>query len=99
MLNKHLRRHRNSLVGFYGAVGPYFHCKLALIGNITHAGIINLKVSLEYGRVNRVNGNNADNVLRRSVLLGGNIASALIKSHLHIELGSRVKSGYIHIGI
>ena len=99
MLNKHLRRHGNSFVRSYRAVSPNFHCKLALIGDIAHAGIVNLKVSLEYGRIDRINGNNADNILRRSVLLGGNIASALIESHLHIELCSRVKSGYIHIGI
>src|SRR5581483_9698831 len=79
------------------AVGPDFQGQLVVIGDLAQARGFDGVVALAHRRVHGVNGNEADAQVLVKVLVGGDIAAAALKAHLHVELAAFADGGDVHV--
>src|SRR5581483_1804773 len=81
------------------AVGPDFQGQLVVIGDLAQARGFDGVIALAHRRVHGVNGNEADAEVLVKVLVGGDIAAAALKAHLHVELASFADGGDVRVRI
>ena len=76
---------RDGFPGRDRAVGPHLDGELVVVGDLSEAGRFHEILDLAHRRVDGVDGNPADTEVLVEVLLGGNIAAALLDPQLHVQ--------------
>ncbi len=99
MLAEDLGRAADGLFRLQGAVGPDFQRQLIIVGNLAYTGILNGVVHLLNGGEDTVHGDHTDRHVGVLVLVSADIATALIKGQLHLQMGILIQGGDVHIGI
>ena len=101
MFGKDLSRQRYSLLRVDNAVCPNAQGELVIVSDLTDTGVVHRVVHLEDRGVDRVDGEHADDLVARDqlVLLGGDIASALIQRDLHVQNRAVGKGRDVQLGV
>ena len=74
--------------GEYSAVGPDLDGELVVVGDLTETGCLDEVVDLADGRVDGVDGDEAEAEVGVEVLVGRDVAAAALEAHLHIDLAA-----------
>ena len=93
------RAQRDGVPCGHGLVRPDLDGQLVKVGLIADTGVFHRVVDLEDGSVDGVDGDGADGHLGVLVLVGGDIASAMVKDQLHAQrtVGTEGRDGLLGV--
>ena len=81
------------------AVGPDLQRELLVVGNLAETRRFDKVVDLADGRVDRVHRDEADAEVPVKVLVGGDVATAALEAHLHVNASSLGDGADVDVGI
>ena len=88
MVLEQLGGQADSIGGQHGTVGPHFKGQLVVVGDLAEASGFDDIVDAANGRVDRVDGDEAQAEVGVEVLVGGDVAAPTLEAHFHVELAA-----------
>src|SRR4029077_11949811 len=70
------------------SVGPKLNIEFVVIGDLSQTCGFDGVIALAHRRVDGIDGNKSDAKIFVVILVGGNIATAALQAHLHVELAA-----------
>ncbi len=98
LLDEHLRRARERLLGRDGAVGLDLEGQLVVVGDLADAGVLDVVVDPADGREDGVHRDDPDGQALLGVV-GGQVARAPLDGQVHLDGGARLEGQDVLLGV